>query len=83
MGLIDGLVTLPLAPLRGTVWLGERLERLAYEQATDPAIIRGQLAEIEEAHENGELSDEEVEELEEPLLRLLLERERQLEPEEM
>jgi hypothetical protein len=75
MGLIDGLLTLPLAPIRGTVWLSERIEELAYEEATDPAAIRGQIAEIEEAHEAGELSEEEVEQLEAPLIQVLLEAE--------
>jgi hypothetical protein len=75
MGLIDGLLTLPLAPIRGTVWLSERIEELAYEEATDPAAIRLQIAEIEEAHEAGELSEEEVEQLEAPLIQVLLEAE--------
>jgi hypothetical protein len=75
MGLIDGLLTLPLAPIRGTVWLSEQIEQLAYEEATDPRTIREQIAEIEEAHEAGELSEAEVEELEAPLIRLLLDTE--------
>ena len=29
MGLIMGLLTLPLAPVRGTVWIAERLEEQA------------------------------------------------------
>jgi hypothetical protein len=73
MGLIDGLLTLPLAPVRGTIWLAERIEQIAYEEATDPAAIRAQIAEIEEAHEAGELSEAEAEQLEAPLIRLLLE----------
>jgi hypothetical protein len=75
MGLIEGLLMLPLAPIRGTVWLSERIQQLAYEEATDPAAIRAQIAEIEEAHEAGELSEAEVEQLEAPLIRLLLEAE--------
>lgn len=78
MGLIEGLLTLPLAPIRGTVWLSERIQQLAYEEATDPAAIRGQIAEIEEAHEAGELSGAEVEQLEAPLIQLLLEAESEL-----
>lgn len=78
MGLIEGLLTLPLAPIRGTVWLSERIQQLAYEEATDPAAIRGQIAEIEEAHEAGELSEAEVEQLEAPLIQLLLEAESDL-----
>jgi hypothetical protein len=73
MGLIDGLLMLPLAPVRGTVWLAERIEQLAYDEATDPAAVRAQIAEIEEAHEAGELSEAEAERLEAPLIQLLLE----------
>jgi Gas vesicle protein G len=72
MGLLDGLLLLPLAPVRGVAWLSEHLAEMAYQEETDPAMIRWQLAEIEEAHEAGALSDEEAEELEEPWLRLLL-----------
>jgi hypothetical protein len=73
MGLLDGLLLLPLAPVRGVVWLGGQLNEFAGRQATDPAMIRGQIAEIEQAREAGELSDEEAEELEGPLLRQLVE----------
>jgi hypothetical protein len=73
MGLLDGLLTLPLAPVRGVAWLSEQLAEMASQQSADPTLIRGQLAEIEEAREAGELSEKEAEELEEPWLRLLLE----------
>lgn len=73
MGLIDGLLMLPLAPVQGTVWLAERIEQIAHEEATDPTAIRAQIAEIEEALEAGELSEAEAEWLEAPLIQLLLE----------
>jgi hypothetical protein len=72
MGFLDGLLTLPLAPVRGVVWLGEELAGMAARQVADPSLARGQLAEIEEAREAGALSDEEAEELEGPWLRLLV-----------
>ena len=72
MGFLDGLLLLPLAPVRGVVWLGEQLNELAGQQATDPTLIRGQIAEIEEAREAGMISDEEAEEREGPLLRGLI-----------
>jgi hypothetical protein len=80
MGLLDGLLMLPLAPVRGVAWLSEQLAEMAYQQTTDPAAIRGQLEEIEEAREAGALSDEEAEELEEPWLQLLLDAEGDLVP---
>lgn len=56
MGLFTGLLTLPLAPVRGVVWVAEQLEREAYRQWSDPASIRVQLAEIEAAFEAGGLT---------------------------
>ncbi len=73
MGLLEELLLLPLAPVRGVVWLGGQVDEIARREATDPAMIRGQIAEIEEARDAGGLSDEEADELEGPLLRQLVE----------
>ena len=59
MGLITGLLTLPLAPVRGVVWLGEQLESEARRQWSDPATVRRELAAVEAAYEAGELTEEE------------------------
>jgi hypothetical protein len=72
MGLLTGLLTLPLAPVRGTVWVAERLLEEAERQLNDPEAIEQQIVEAEEAHERGELSDEEFEQIEEELLERLL-----------
>ena len=37
MGLLTGLLTLPLAPVRGTVWIAERLLEEAERELSDPA----------------------------------------------
>ena len=71
MGLITGLLTLPLAPVRGTVWIAEQLLEEAERQLNDPASIERQLVEAEAAHERGELTDEELADLEDELLRRL------------
>lgn len=71
MGLITGLLTLPLAPVRGTVWIAEQLLEEAERQLNDPAAIERQLVEAEAAHERGELTDEELADLEDELLRRL------------
>jgi hypothetical protein len=73
MGLLEELLLLPLAPVRGVVWLGEQVEEIARRQANDPATIRGRIAEIERAREAGALSDERADQLEDPLLRRLVE----------
>ena len=72
MGLLTGLLTLPLAPVRGTLWIAERLLDEAERELHDPALIEEQLSEAEQAHERGELTDEEFSELEEDLLGRLM-----------
>jgi hypothetical protein len=74
MGLLTGLVTLPLAPVRGTVWIAERLLEEAERQLNDPALIERQLLDAEDRHERREISDEEFERIEDELLRRLMAR---------
>ena len=66
MGLVTGLLTLPLAPVRGTVWIAERLLEQAELDADER--VRRRLEELAIAHELGELTDEEYEEAEGELL---------------
>ena len=47
MGLITGLITLPLAPVRATAWLGERLLEQAEAEYYSEERIRDMLAEVE------------------------------------
>jgi hypothetical protein len=72
MGFLTGLLTLPLAPVRGTIWVAERLLEEAERQMNDPETIERQIVEAEEAHGRGELTDEEFEQIEEELLERLL-----------
>jgi cytochrome c-type biogenesis protein CcmH/NrfG len=60
MGLISGLLGLPLAPLRGTIAAAEQIRRQAEEQFYDPATIRAQLEEVDRQRAAGMLSDEEA-----------------------
>ena len=68
MGLIGGLLTLPLAPARGLVWVLEQAVDEAEAQLHDPVRIRAELAEAEEALERGEIDEPTYEELERELL---------------
>ena len=68
MGLITGLLTLPLAPVRGVVWLGEQLEKEAHRQWSDPAVVQRELAAVEAAYEAGELTEAERDEREDALV---------------
>jgi cytochrome c-type biogenesis protein CcmI len=72
MGLVTGLLTLPLAPVRGVAWVAEQIEAEARRQADDPAVIRRRLAEVDRARENGEISAEEAARAEEELVGRLL-----------
>jgi hypothetical protein len=54
--LFTGLLTLPFAPVRGVIWLGEQLLDQAYRELDDPETIYQRLDEIEEARASGQLS---------------------------
>lgn len=63
-----GLLTLPLAPVRGIVWVAEALQDEAGRQLYDPAAVHRQLAQVKEAQAAGELSDDEAADVENELL---------------
>ena len=73
MGLIMGLLTLPLAPVRGTVWLAERIQEQAERELYDESAIRTGLLEIEHARATGELDESELDEAEDALIARLME----------
>ena len=73
MGLITGLLTLPLAPVRGTVWLAERIQEQAERELYDESAIRAGLLEIEEARAAGEADAAELDAVEDALIERLLE----------
>ena len=72
MGLITGILTLPLAPVRGTVWIAEQIRQQAEEELYDPSRIHDQRAELDQARESGALSEEEAAQLEEELIERLM-----------
>jgi hypothetical protein len=57
MDLLTLLFRLPFMPLRGFIRLGEVLRDQAERELRDPASVRRQLEEAEEAHSSGEISD--------------------------
>ena len=67
MGLITALVTLPLAPVRATIWLAERIQEQAEREYYDESAIRAGLQEIEEARAAGERDGRELDEMEDAL----------------
>jgi hypothetical protein len=71
MGLIGGLLTLPLAPARGLAWVLEQAVLEAEAELNDPRRIRAELADAATALERGELDEQAYDELEEELLQRL------------
>lgn len=74
MGIVSGLLGLPLAPVRGVLWLAQQIQEQAEEQYYDPARIRAQLEQVDEARRSGELSEEECADIENELLQRLMTR---------
>lgn len=72
MGLFTGLLTLPLAPVRGVAWVAEQVRDQADQELYDPAVIRQRLDEVERAREQGEIDADEAAELEEQLIARLM-----------
>jgi hypothetical protein len=57
MDLLTLLFRLPFVPIRGFIRLAEILQEQAERELRDPASVRRQLEEAEEAHASGEISD--------------------------
>ena len=72
MGLITQLLTLPIAPVRGVVWVAEQIQDEAESQYYDPAAIQAALEEVDARREAGLLTDEEAADLEEDLVQRLI-----------
>lgn len=72
MGLFTELLLLPLAPVRGVAWVAEQVQQQVDHQLNDPGVIRGQIDELDAAHERGEISETERDEQQEVLLARLV-----------
>ena len=53
MGLLTGVLTLPLAPVRGLAWVAGQLQDEAESQLYDPERIRAALLQLELDSEEG------------------------------
>jgi hypothetical protein len=74
MGLLSGILTLPLAPVRGVAWVAEVVAEEAEREMAAEASPERALAELEVARATGEISPEEAEELETALIEEMLAR---------
>jgi len=68
MGLLTGLLGLPLAPLRATVWVAEQVAEEAERRLSDPGVIRRELEQVAEARRAGRISAEDAERTERELV---------------
>lgn len=68
MGLITELLALPLAPVRGALWVMDQLVYTAEQQYYDPEPVRRQLAELEQELLDGRITEEEFDRVEDELL---------------
>jgi hypothetical protein len=60
VGLISGLVLLPLAPVRGVAWIAEQVAEEAQRELCDERRVMEELAALEIAHEAGEIDEEQL-----------------------
>jgi hypothetical protein len=72
MGLITGLLGLPLAPLRGTLAVAEQVHQQAEREFYDPTAIRAELERVEQLREAGEVSEDEATAWEDELVERLM-----------
>ncbi len=68
MGLLSEVLRLPAAPVRGSLWVIRRVLAEAERQYYDPAVIRAELARLEQKLEAGEIDADEFDRLEDQLL---------------
>jgi Gas vesicle protein G len=73
MGLISGLLKLPLSPVLGTVWIAEQIQAQAEAEYYDEAAIQAQLRDIDAARQAGTIDEAEAEAAEDALIERLLE----------
>lgn len=68
MGLLTGVLMLPLAPVRGVVKVAEVIQRQVEQEMHNPARTRRQLEELQEARERGDISPDEETKLQKQIL---------------
>ncbi|WP_397351855.1 gas vesicle protein GvpG [Nonomuraea gerenzanensis] len=70
MGLVSGIFTWPMLPVKGLVRLAEMIQDQADRELRNPAAVRRRLEEIEAARAAGQITEEEESQAVERVLRL-------------
>ncbi|MFI9076579.1 gas vesicle protein GvpG [Streptomyces sioyaensis] len=68
MGLLTNILTLPLAPVRGTVWVLDQVLLTAEREYYDPEPVREELRHMERQLLDGSMTPEEFDRREDDLL---------------
>ncbi|MFD9206032.1 gas vesicle protein GvpG [Streptomyces sioyaensis] len=68
MGLLTNILTLPLAPVRGTVWVLDQVLLTAERECYDPEPVRQELRDMEGQLLDGSMTPEEFDRREDELL---------------
>ncbi|MER0477977.1 gas vesicle protein GvpG [Streptomyces sp. Edi2] len=68
MGLITQILTLPVAPVRGTVWVLDQVLLTAEREYYDPEPVREELAALEQQLLDGSITTDEFDSREDELL---------------
>jgi hypothetical protein len=71
MGFFTGLLTLPLAPVRGVVWVAEQLMEETERELYDEDQIRRELLQLELDYDDGKIDTQERQAREEELVERL------------
>ncbi|MCW3065730.1 MAG: gas vesicle protein GvpG [Solirubrobacterales bacterium] len=74
MGILTGLLLLPVAPVRGVGWVANVLAEEAERELESRESPERALADLEAARANGEISEEDAEALETQLIERMLAR---------
>ena len=73
MGLLGSLLSLPVAPLHGVLWIAGHIQEQVNSEADPVSAIRRQLTQLETALAAGEISEDECADQQDDLLERLLE----------
>lgn len=71
MGLITGLLTLPLAPVRSVAWMADKLVATAEAEFYDVDAIYAELRDLAAALDEGRITEDEFDQAEDALLQRL------------